>query len=136
MGISIRTLRLGFNPGQFQVWQDGSGGYIIDRATIVPQINQTLFGERNTYDEVMALFREYHDTINFERETNPPYEFQLCYEHRPGFNDFVTITYHFGDADYPVDSQSTHFPGDLSRGYFCIAIMPDGGINKLCAHHP
>ncbi|XP_004297903.1 PREDICTED: aspartic proteinase nepenthesin-2-like [Fragaria vesca subsp. vesca] len=118
LDISVGFNKLGLPPGTFAVAPDGSGGCIIDSGALIPQINQNVVGGINAYRKVMFAFQSFYNSFQqLTRIGKVPQGFALCYKYPPDFNQFTTMTYHFEDADYTVDSKYVNFY-DEQGGYF------------------
>ncbi|XP_022717681.1 aspartic proteinase nepenthesin-2-like [Durio zibethinus] len=123
LDISVGWHRLGFQlqPDIFRVRQDGTGGCLIDSGFLISTIDQNTTG-RNAYKEVMAVFKAYYDSRNFQRMGKVIESLNLCYRSKPGFQDYLTMTLHFNGADYHIDGKYMHYFSE--EGYFCVALNP------------
>ncbi|KAJ0101301.1 hypothetical protein Patl1_04279 [Pistacia atlantica] len=121
---------LGFEPGLFDIRQDGSGGIFIDSGTVISKIDQDIVG-RNAYRAVMGAFQSYYDAFKLERMGQINEGFQLCYKNRPGgFTGYPFLVYHFEGAQYVVDPENVHY-FNVDQGYFCVALKAGNGISIL-----
>ena len=134
LDISVGWVRLGFPPDTFKINQDGSGGLVIDSgAPASSLINRDLPGGRNPYKEVLGSFQRYYDSLKLIRRKDVRL-LELCYQQPPDFKDFITLTYHFEGADYIVDGRNVNYY-NKEEGYFCVALVGNGGISMLGAWH-
>ncbi|XVE80324.1 hypothetical protein DITRI_Ditri14bG0130800 [Diplodiscus trichospermus] len=124
LDISVGFHRLGFQlqPDIFRLRNDGTGGCVIDSGSLISTIDQKTIG-RNAYEEVMAAFRAYYESRDFQRIGKVVESLPLCYRSKPGFRDYVTMTWHFNGGDYQIDGKYMHYFND-EDGYFCVALRP------------
>ncbi|XVF69541.1 hypothetical protein PTKIN_Ptkin11bG0090300 [Pterospermum kingtungense] len=111
LDISVGSPQLGFQPDMFKARQDGKGGCFIDQNT----------QERNAFQEVIKSFRDHYDSHGLKEEVAP--NLPLCYRIKPGFQNFLAMTYHFKGAHYLVEGKYMHYYFNEDKGYFCVALI-------------
>ena len=128
--ISVGSRRLGFPPGTFGISGD-SDGFIIDSGTAVTLLAETGI---NPFHHVITAFREFYDSkeglVRIEVS-----EMGLCYSYPDGFEELLSMTYHFAGADLYVDGVDVHFHGNMNGKYFCVGVMGGAKNSILGAVH-
>lgn len=124
LDISVGRRRLRFPPGTFTLWQNGTGGCVIDSGSV------SSFLDKKAYDFVMAEFDRQFRRLGLERARNMNVGFEYCYKKEikinENFKGFPDLTFHFEGADFVVESKYMYIYRRRQE-YFCVVLMPFPG---------
>ncbi|XP_048323885.1 aspartic proteinase nepenthesin-1 [Ziziphus jujuba] len=131
--VSVGTHQIGFPKGTFTASPDGSKGVVIDSGAPFTVLAENINGV-NAYLLVMSAFDAYYGQSQGLPRVKVD-QFEYCYGLPNGFNDFLTLTFHFYPrADFVVNSRDVHYVNSGMR-FFCVALMKNsGGLSLLGAY--
>lgn len=135
LDITVGSRRLGFPRGTFGFLGRGrrEAGFVINSGVAFSYLADT--GRIYHFSRVEAAFRGHCEPEGLVR-TAVSGGLDSCYRYPDGFDQFVSMTYHFEGADYVVDAVSGNlFGNDVDIKFLCMPGLNGGKISILGAVH-